>query len=362
VGKRIVIAVIAVALIAAGAMLVLHTRRAIARLPTPDRPPFPVATALVKDGAVADTLQTLAVVQPDRSSTVAALVQGTLLEVRGREGDRIAAGQLMARIDARVLQDAVEAAQARLGAADEDLRKQQMIFERDKSLFASRDIPQQTFDVSKAQLEASRASKVVAQRAYESALTSRGYADVTAPYSGVITARLVEPGDVAAPGKPLFSLQVQGHVRVLSKVSQDVLSRLRVGCAVTFSANGQTLVSRVSRIYPALDAARLGIVETDVDVAPFGLPSGATLAASYSAAPASGMVVPASALLQGLKETLVVRVQGGVTEAVPVTVTGRSTSEATVVGALQPGQAIVVGLPSELMALSSGARVSVTER
>ncbi len=360
--KRVLAVVLALIVVTGGAMLVVHKRRALARLPVPASPPVPVSVAVVKDGAVADTIQTLAVVQSDRSSTVAAQVPGTVLEARGREGDRVKKGQLLARIDARTLHDAAEAARARVAAAEEDLRKQQTIFQRDKSLFESKDIPQQTFDISKAQLELSRANKTVAERAYESARTSRAYADVVAPYAGVITARLVEPGDIATPGKPLFTLQIQGHVRVLSKVAQEVLSRLQVGGNVTFSANGQTLPARVSRIYPALDAARLGVVETDLEAAPFGLPSGATLAASYSAAPASGMVIPAAALLQGLKETVVVRVHDGVTEAVPVTVTGRTASEAIVVGKLAPGQSVVLGLPSELMALSSGVRVSALEK
>jgi RND family efflux transporter MFP subunit len=360
--KRIVVVVGVLALVVAGAMFVMHKRRAIANLPTPSSPPVPVATATVKDGAVAGTIQTVALVQSDRTSTVAAQVPGTILEMRGREGDRVQKGQRMARIDPRVLQDAVEAARARLGSADEDLAKQRAVFARDKSLFDTHDISQQAFDVSKAQLEASRSGNIVARRAYESALTARTYADVPAPYAGVITARLVEPGDIAVPGKPLFTMQIQGHVRMISKVSQDVLSRLQVGTGVVFSANGQTLSTRVSRIYPALDVTRLGVVETELDAAPFNLPSGAVVASSYSTTSAPGLVVPSSALLQGLEETLVVRVRGGLTEAVPVTVTSRSSADATVVGALTPGQEVIVGLPSELMALSSGSHVIAAGR
>jgi RND family efflux transporter MFP subunit len=360
--KRMIAIGLVLAVMVAGATLVIHKRRALAHLPTPATPPVPVATATVKDGAIADTIATMALVQSERTSTVTAQIPGAILEVRCREGDRVKKGQSMARIDPRVLQDAVEAARARVTAADEDLVKQQAIFERDRSLFESHDIPRQTFDVSKAQLEASRANKVVARQALASAMTSRTYAEVTAPYEGVITARLVEPGDIATPGKPLFALQVRGRVRMLSKVSQDMLARLQVGGAVVFSTNGQTLAARVSRIYPALDAARLGAVETELDTAPFNLRSGATVTASYSAAPASGLIVPVASLLQGLNETLVVRVVGGVTQAVPVTVTGRSSSDATVVGALVPGQVIVVGLPSELMALSSGSRVVAAGR
>jgi multidrug efflux pump subunit AcrA (membrane-fusion protein) len=161
--KRIVAVVLILAVVAAGTMIIVHKRRAIAQLPSPDSPPVPVATAIVRDGSVADSIQTVALVQSDRTSTVAAQVPGAIQEVRGREGDRVQKGQVMARIDARVLQDAVEAARARLAAAQEDLIKQQAIFERDRTLFDSHDIPRQTLDISKAQLEASRAAKVVAR-------------------------------------------------------------------------------------------------------------------------------------------------------------------------------------------------------
>jgi len=361
--RRIVALVLALAIIAAGAAFIAHKRRVIAQLPTPDSPPTPVATAVVRDGSVADTLQTVALIQSDRTSTVAAQVPGSVLEVRGREGDRVQKGQLLVRIDARVLQDTSEAARARLAAAEEDLSKQQAIFDRDQSLFGSHDIPRQTLDVSKAQLEASRAARVVARQTYQSALTSRSYAEVTAPYAGVVTTRLVEPGDLATPGKPLFTLQVPGHVRVISKLSQDALARCKPGTAVTFTAPGQPpLSASITRVYPALDSTRLGIVETELDAAPFGLPSGATVSASYAAIAAPGLVVPVSALLQGLSETLVVRVRGGVTEAVPVTVTARSASEATVQGGVSPGDAIIVGPPSELMSLSSGSHVLASGR
>jgi RND family efflux transporter MFP subunit len=360
--KRIIAAVFILAVIAAGALFISHKRRTIANLSTPDSPPIPVATATVKEGSVADTIQTVAMVQSDRTSTASAQVTGAILEVRGREGDRVQKGQLLARIDARVLQDGVEAARARLAAADEDFIKQQAIFDRDRSLFESHDIPQQNFDVSKAQLEASRATRVVGRQAYESAITSRSYAEVTAPYAGVITARMAEAGDLATPGKPLFTLQTTGHVRLLSKLSQDMVARVKSGSSVTFSVPGQTLNATVTRIYPALDLTRLGIVETELDAPPFGLPAGATLSASYSASPASGLVVPVSALLQGIRETLLVRVRNGVTEAVAVKVTGRSETNATVQGSVSAGDTVITGLPSELMALSSGSRVTPSER
>jgi len=360
--KRAVGVAIAVAVIVLGAAVIRHKQRAIVHVPPPENPPVPVATATLHDGAVADTLQTVALVQSDRAATVAAQVSGTVLEVRLREGARVKRGQVMARIDPRLLQDAAAAAQARLAAADEDLAKQQAISARDESLFATHDIPRQTLDISKAQLAAARAARVAAQRALESARTLRSYGDVRAPYDGVVTARLVEPGDLATVGKPLYTLQVPGPVRLLSKLSQEQLAALRPGAAVTFTANGQRVAATTTRVYPALDAAHLGGVETELAAAPFGLPAGATVGAAYATTSTAGLIVPAAALLEGLRETLVVRVRDGRADPVPVTVTGRSAAAVTVTGGLAAGDVVVVGLPSELMALTAGLRLTPVGR
>jgi RND family efflux transporter MFP subunit len=192
----------------------------------------------------------------------------------------------------------------------------------------------------------------------QSAKTWRSYADVPAPYSGVVTARLVEPGDLAAPGKPLFTIQVPGAVKVISKLSQENLGRIAVGGEVTLSFTGRSLRAKTSRIHPSLDGSHLGTVETDLPEPPFGLKPGATVAARYAAEPASGLVVPADSLLQGLHETLVVRVREGKADPVPVTVVSQTGSAATVSGPIQPGDVVVRGLPSELMALTAGTPVA----
>lgn len=352
--KRILAILIVVVVVVAGAAVIVHKKRALARLAPPENPPLPVTTATVRDGSAGSTVDTVALVVSETAATVSAQVSGTLLEVRFREGDAVKKGEVMARIDPSVLDDAVHSAEARAAAAAEELAKQQAVFERDKVLFENQAISRQAFDVSSAQLAAAKAAQVGAEKALQSAKTFRTYANVPAPYSGVVTARLVEPGDLATPGKPLYTLQVPGSVKLISKLSQETLRSLRPGAPVTFTAGGQSLSAKTSRVYPALDALHLGTVETDLPEPPFGLQPGATVSASYAATPSSGLVVPAAALLQGLKETLVVAVKDGKADPVPVTVTSRSGSEAVVSGNLKPGDVVVTGLPSELMALTAG--------
>lgn len=346
------------AVVVAGGAVIVHKKRALARLAHPATPAVAVTTALVRDGAVGGTLNTVALIESETAATVSAQVSGAILEVRVREGDAVRKGEAMVRIDPRVLDDNAQAAQARLGAAREDLAKQQAIFDRDSVLFVNLAIGSQAFQVSKAQLEAVRAAEVTAARALASAQTLRSYADVPAPYAGVVTARLVEPGDLAVPGKPLIGLQVPGPVRIISKLSQEVLGSLKAGGAVTLTLGDQRMTVRTTRVYPALDAAHLGTVETALRSAPFGLPPGATLAASYATATSRGLVVPTSALLQGLRQTVVIEVKAGKSVSVPVAVVSDNGTAATVRGALVPGDTVVTGLPSELMSLTSGTPVA----
>lgn len=359
--KRLLTVGFAVIVVILLVVAVVHRKRQLARIPPPANPSVPVATALVREGQAGNSIATVALVQSETTATVAAQVPGAILEMRWREGDRVGKGEPMALVDPRTLEDAVQAARARLTAAEEDLGKQKAIFARDQALLAGGAIARQAFDISKAQLAGAEAARIGAEKALQSATVVRSYASVSAPYAGVVTARLAEPGDLAFPGKPLYTIQTPGPVKLLSKLAQDQLAQLRVGDQVTFSSGAVTVTVKTSRIYPALDAAHLGSVETVLPQAPFGLLPGATVSARYAAATASGLVVPNDALLQGIDTTLVVKVENGTARPVVVTVLRRGDDGAVVTPRareLEAGDTVVVGLPSELMALTAGTPVA----
>lgn len=352
--RAIAIGVVIVVVVAAGGGLVLAKRRALQHMAPPEARPVPVHTALVRTGGVADAIVTLALVQADVTATAAAQTPGVIVEMKVREGARVHKGEVLAVVDPRPLEDAAQAAEARLGAAREALRTQEAVFARDQVLVDGGATSRQAFELSRAQLEAARANAVAAERAVATARVQRGYASVAAPYGGIVTARLAEAGDLAAPGKPLYTIQRDGGVRLISKLSQESIGRLAPGGEATFSWQGQREATKTSRIYPALDASHLGTVETAFASAPFGLPAGSTMEASYSMSPSQGLVVPAEALVEGLNEMLVVKLADGKARPVPVTVVARGTGSAVVSGPLGDGDAVVVGLPSELMALTAG--------
>lgn len=361
--KRILGLVLVLVVVLAGVLAIRHKKAGLARLSPPEVPAIPVDVAPVRRGTIAASLKTVALIQSGTAATVSAQVAGALLEVRFREGDPVRKGEVMARVDSRVLEDAIASAEARVAAARQERARQEAIVARDSVLVANDALSKQAFEASQAQVEAAKAAQVAAERALASARTLRSFADVPAPWSGVVSARLAEPGDLVAPGRPVFTVQVAGPVRVLSKLSQESLALLAPGGRVVFSNGSETREARISRIYPALDASRLGTVETDLPSAPFSLPPGSTVAATYAAASSpEGLVVPSSALLEGTAGTLVVRAKDGKAELVRVAVAAGDGRSSAVAGDLAAGDLVVIGLPSELMALTAGTPVVPRER
>lgn len=360
--KRIVSLILVVVAVVAGVVLIRQKKQSLSHTVPAVLPAVPVDVASIRAGAVGASTSTVALIRSGTVATVSAQVGGAILEVRYREGDTVRKGDVMARVDARVLEDAVATAEARVAAARQERTRQEAVVSRDTVLVENDALSQQAFEVSQAQLEAARAMAVAAERALGSARTLRSFADVSSPFGGVVTARLVEPGDLASPGKPLYTLMAPGPVKVVSRLSQESLARLSAGGRVTFENAGAKVAARISRIYPALDASHLGTVESDLPSAPFGLATGATLAATYSSTASEGLVVPVAALLQGTSETLLVRVAGGRAEPVRVTVVSDDGREAVVTGEVKAGDLVVTGLPSELMALTAGTAVAPRSR
>ena len=361
--KRILGLVLVLVIVLAGVLTIRHKKASLARLAPSQVPAVPVDVVPVKAGTVAASLKTVALIQSGTAATVSAQVAGALLEVRFREGDSVRKGEVMARVDSRVLEDAVASAEARVASARQERTRLEAVVSRDTVLVANDALSKQAFEASQSQVEAAKAAQVASERALASARTLRSFADVPAPWSGVVSARLAEPGDLVAPGRPIYTVQVAGPVRIISKLSQEGLALLSPGGRVVFANGSETREAKISRIYPALDTSHLGTVETDLPSAPFSLSPGATVAATYAAASSpEGLVVPASALLEGTAETLVVRVKDGVAHPVRVVVAGGDGLSSTVKGDLAAGDLVVTGLPSELMALTAGTPVAPRQR
>ncbi len=327
--------------------------------------PTAVRTAPVTMRRVARSEHVLGTVIGDDEIALAPRVMAQVLAVNVREGAVVHAGDVLVRLDPREFDDAVAAARAAAEAARLAWETQRDATARDSVLFAAQAIAQEQWDRSRSRRAAARAAWTAARSRLDQARTRRGYTVLTAPVDGVVVKRLADPGNLAVPGRPLLELVRQGSVRVQAKVPPEDLTLLRVGQAARLTLGDTVVTAAVSRFAPALDRDHLALLEIDLPAPPPGFVAGATVGVDLELSSAVGLSVPADALLEGERETVVFKVQPGEGEApatlqpVPVRVLDRSADAAVVTGDLQTGDRVVVARPSRLMTFTAGSKVMV---
>jgi RND family efflux transporter MFP subunit len=222
------------------------------------------------------------------------------------------------------------------------------------------DRSQASLALSRARLEAARAQLTAARRGLDSARTRRGYAVILAPFDGIVSARQVSPGDLAAPGKPLVTVVGGRGLLVRVKVPAESLAGISVGATIRVETAGVWQSVLVSRVFPAMDAARLATFEADLPES--SLVPGSTVSVEVSQSAVAGLFVPGDAILESEKAQVVFVIADGRARMVPVRVLANDAAgDAVVTGALREGDVVVVGRPSRLMLLTTGAAVRIGE-
>ena len=228
--------------------------------------------------------------------------------------------------DARDLDSAWPAAAAReevrneipeadsaVAAAKASLNLAQSTFQRMNELYGKKSISDQEFDEASAKLKAAQAAFEMARakrsqldgklaqadQQVRAAQVTRSYADVQAPFAGIVTAKSVEPGNLAPPGAPLLTIERDGY-RLEASVEESRLGSIQVGQPVSVTLDGidRTLDARVSEIVPAVDAAsRSYTVKIDLPAEP-GLRSGIFGRARFQLGSRSVLAIPFAAVTE----------------------------------------------------------------
>ncbi|HEX7271379.1 MAG TPA: efflux RND transporter periplasmic adaptor subunit [Casimicrobiaceae bacterium] len=195
------------------------------------------------------------VVEAVRQSTLATQVAGRVVALNVRAGDAVRAGQVLVQIDARSAAQAEAASQSQLREARANFTNAKAKYERSRQLFAQKFISQAALDQAQAEFLAAQEQTSAAIANAGQAATSKSYATITAPYSGVVASTDVEVGDMATPGRPLLTVFDPRELRVTATVSQAVLAqaRLQAGVTVEIPTLGKSVVAGEVTVIPVAD-------------------------------------------------------------------------------------------------------------
>ena len=216
-------------------------------------PGLPTALVEMRDVELAYSAE--AVVEAVRQSTVAAQVAGRIVDLRFDVGDYVRKGEVIVRIDERAAAQAAQASAAQAQQAEAELRNARAQYERAKQLVGEKFLSQAALDKAESDYKAAQARVAALLAGAELAATEKSFTVVVAPYSGVVSARHVELGEMATPGKPLMTGFDPGSLRVAATVPQAQIGAIQAGgkARVEIPSLGRWIEVKRVTIVPAAD-------------------------------------------------------------------------------------------------------------
>ena len=199
------------------------------------------------------------VVEAVRQTTLAAQVPASIEQVAVKVGDRVKAGQLLVRLDARAADQGTSANLAQVGAARAGLDAATRELERKRQLVAKNYISQAALEQAEAQYKVAKA-QVDAQSAQVGVSQAQaGFYQVRAPYAGIVSAVSVEKGDMAMPGRALVSLYDPSRLRVTAGVPASALVGQNAGPVQLEIAGvaGSPITAAATELLPTVDPQSL---------------------------------------------------------------------------------------------------------
>ena len=367
--KKILFIIVIILLIAGGVRLVKIKKAGIAKIPLPAQQVLAVKTTLVTQGEFPISKTLLGQIVAKHQAALAARITSHILAVNVREGAMVNKGDILIQLDDRSEKDRVAATRADLAAARTQLATQEAIFVRDRKLFAAQAISQETLDKSRASHDAAKARVTALAKSLDTAITNLSYTRIAAPVSGIITSRLVDPGDLATPGKPLLKLEEpQAGYYIQVNIPQADFSRVHQGDKAEIipdhfgTDTRPPITARISRIHPAVTTGTLATVEIDVDRQPFSLPTGATVRVSLVEGTASGWKVPARAVLENVKHNYVFTVDNQRhIHIVPAVILAKNGNWLVIDASLSENSRLIVAQESALLRLHEKQSVKVVQ-
>ena len=270
-------------------------------------------------------------------SVIEAKVSGRISEMPVKLGQKIQSGQLLAKIDAREVQARLEQAEAQSEQAARDLDRIRTLAEKQVA--------------SKPELESAESRARVAEASVREARAMLGYSNVTAPFDGVISRRLAEVGDLAAPGKPLLEIEDRGELRFEADVPEALIGMVNAGdkIEVSIPTLKKTFPATIGEVSPTADAAsRTFLVKLDLPASP-DLRAGQFGRAAVPVGEAKSLRIPAAALVKRGQMEIVFVIDSGKARLRLVR-TGKTFPDGVeILSGLSEGDAVILTNPAALV-------------
>jgi len=220
--------------------------------PTPaERLPLGGTPVAVTDTLIVDAFEAAGTAEPMRLATLSTKLMGTVTAVSVHEGDHVAAGQVMVRLDARDL--GAKRAQMEAGLAEATAVHHEATVQaaRIRALYADSAATKAQLDQVETGLARADAAVATARGMTAELAANASYSEVRAPFAGIVTRRFVDPGSFAVPGAPLATVEDASTLRVTVNAAPDAVRGLRRGATVGATIGDTAVRATIEGVVPA---------------------------------------------------------------------------------------------------------------
>jgi RND family efflux transporter MFP subunit len=307
-----------------------------ATAPTPELPPPQVQLAPVRAQTAPALIETTGTVRPIQRAVLAAKVMGAIEELPVTLGQSVRAGEVLIKISAGEISARLLQAQSQLNVARRDLDRERELLTKGAS----------TADTVNG-LEDRLALNEAMVREAEVML---GYATIRAPFDGVVARKLVNAGDLAAPGQPLLEVEGTGAFEIDADIPDSLASALAPGSTVlvTLPASNASFEGIIAELSSAADPVARS-VGAKITVPPTAtVRSGQFARVQVPGAPTRVLLVPAEAVSPfGQLERIFVAANGRAQLRL-VKTGARRGAAIEIASGLDEGEQVVVAPPASL--------------
>ena len=193
---------------------------------------------------------------PLEQTLVSARASGEVQNVSVREGESVGKGQLLANLVATTYQAQYDQARANVTAAEQSLKLAQQDYKNNEELYRSGFIAKMALQKIEVNLQNARSNLTNAQQTLVIAQRNLSETRISAPISGVVAVRKINPGETVGTGSVLFSIVNENNLEVSAPISAEQVGLINIGQVVQFHTPGVTnaFTGTVERINPAAQA------------------------------------------------------------------------------------------------------------
>ena len=215
-----------------GIVVVLMLAAAVIATLRQPEPALMIQAATVSRQDISAELELTGRVVNDYTVTITALLDGQIETILAREGDTVAAGDILAHLDSERADALLQKAQAEQRLRKAAVSAAQRRYDRIRAVSSGGDASRQALEDSRFELRSAEASLDMANADVRIAEWQRNNADVRAPFDGVVTSQTAEKGQWVEAGTPLFTVVADAGRVVEIPVDAGDTERVRIGQTV----------------------------------------------------------------------------------------------------------------------------------